>query len=669
MDLQTFRETIQNVQHLIFRADRQGDSYYLTFFEGLLAKDLGLSTEKVAGISYHTLFPQYEEQFNEVRARVEKGLATQIELDHDGRTYRVFFNPLIEGDQVKAIVGIAEEVTHLRHLEQEVKEKEYLFAKLYQEGILIQQNGQIVNANQQAEHLFGYSLEELKKINPLRLMSKESRPLFFEKIKNGEEETFEVSILRKDGTSLPVEVSMKNGTYRNSKAVISIFRDLTERKQKEEMIRQLAYYDPLTQFPNRFLFLERLNHEISFTKEKKGHIALILFDIDRFKYINDTLGHTFGDQVLQEAGKRINEAVNGDHLVARLGGDEFALFLTGIEESVKLTQLIERIREHFSQPFLLRGQEYYFTVSIGVSLYPEDGTDAETLLKNADTALFRAKEQGRNTYQFYTSSMYTEAFQRLVLENHLRRALENGEFTLFYQPLVDVSTGRITGVEALIRWQHPELGIISPGEFIPVAEENGLIIPIGDWVLTTACKKANEWIHAGFPPLRLNVNLSARQFQQPDFIDRIWGILKETGLPPQYLVIELTESIIMQNAEVNASRLQKLKEMGVMIAIDDFGTGYSSLSYLRRLPIDTLKIDRSFVWEISNSSDDRVIASAVISLAKSLQLKVVAEGVETTEQAEFLQKNGCYEMQGYLFSRPLPDQKMEEMFKAKREYF
>lgn len=670
MDLKTIRETLQHVEHLIFRVDRKEESYVFTFFEGLLAEKLGLNTDKVKGVPYDTLFPQFVEQVEDIREKIDRGERAEAELEWEGHTYKLTINPLLKKNKIRGAVGLVEEITQQKKWQKELKEKETLFETLSQDGILILQEGKMIEANTKAQALTGRSMEELRSLNPLRLAALETRPLFLKKMKEGKGESIEIMLLLPDHSTLPVEVRFLKGEYRSQPSLFVVIRDLTEQKMKEESIRQLAYYDPLTQFPNRIFFLEQLQEMIHLVNNKRNRLALILLDLDRFKSINDTLGHSYGDQVLQEMGRRLSEGIGKDNLIARLGGDEFAILYSDAENATDVTQVIERIREAFLSPFRVNGQDYYFSVSIGISLFPDDGTDAETLLKNADTALFRAKEQGRNTYQFYTSSMYTEAFQRLVMENYLRKALDKGEFTLFYQPLVDVSTGRITGVEALLRWQHPELGLVSPGEFIPVAEETGLIIPIGDWVLYTALSKGKEWLDRGYPPLRINVNLSARQFQQPNLIDQIGKMMRMTGFPPEYLVIELTESIVMQNAELNASRLQKLKEMGIKIAIDDFGTGYSSLSYLKRFPIDTLKIDRSFVWEISsNKRDNGAIASAVISLAKSLQLKVVAEGVETTEQAEFLQTQGCYEMQGYLFSKPVPKQTLEEMFLSKREYF
>lgn len=669
MNLNLLRQTVQNLEHLIFRVDKKEDTYVFTFFEGMLAKQLGLDTEKVEGISYDALFPHLSDQAEKVKERIENGESVTTEFESMGRTFKVIVRPLIKKNKVKGATGIVEEITLQKRLLRELKEKESLFDSLSQEGILILQEGRIVGENERVKALTGYSQEALRGINPLRLTISELRPAFFEQMMEGKDEESEFILLGKEEKRFPAALRFRRGTYQEKPALFLIIRDLSERKLKEEALRQLAFYDSLTHLPNRALFLEQMSERIDMDKRRNGRFALLLIDLDRFKSINDTMGHRYGDMVLQEAANRLRQTLGEKRMIARLGGDEFAILLTDMEDAQEVTETIGKIREAFIPPFRLSGYEYYSSISIGVSLFPEDGDDGEMLFKNADTALSRAKEQGRNTYQFYTSSMYTEALHRLVIENHLRKALEKEEFMLYYQPLVDVSTGRITGVEALIRWQHPELGMVSPGEFIPVAEETGLILPIGYWVLHTAIRKGKEWIDSGYPPLRLNVNLSARQFQQPDLIEQIREILQKTGFPTNHLVIELTESIIMQNAEENASKLQKLKEMGVKIAIDDFGTGYSSLSYLKRFPIDTLKIDSSFVWEISSERNNGAIATAVISLANILNLKVVAEGVETTEQAEFLQTQGCFEMQGYLFSKPLPNEKLEEMFLSKREYF
>ncbi|MEW6613729.1 MAG: EAL domain-containing protein, partial [Pseudomonadota bacterium] len=383
---------------------------------------------------------------------------------------------------------------------------------------------------------------------------------------------------------------------------------------------------------------------------------VFFLDLDRFKVINEALGHQTGDRLLKAATKRLAACITADDVVARLGGDEFALIQTQVAHVDDATTLAQQLIDAFSRPFLLDGQEIHTSISIGITIYPFDDSDPDHLLKNADMAMYRAKREGRSQYHFYTADMNTQTQTRMTLEKDLRRALTRREFLLNYQPQVDLRSGRIMGMEALLRWQKPGRGMVSPAEFIPVAEDSGLILPIGEWVLREACAQNKIWQDAGLPPLRVTINISARQFgpNGGSVVDTVDQVLRETGLAPAYLELELTESLIMANPEHAAVVLHQLKEMGVGLAIDDFGTGYSSLSYLKRFPIDKLKIDRSFVRDITVDPSDAAIVNAVISLGHSLNLKVIAEGVETADQLAYLQQQACDGIQGYYFSRPLP---------------
>lgn len=437
----------------------------------------------------------------------------------------------------------------------------------------------------------------------------------------------------------------------------------------EELVRQrtaelsrLAYYDALTDLPNRTLFEDRLTQAQAQPDRRAG--GVLLLSLDRFKKINDTLGHAEGHRLLQEVAARLTDCARDGATVARFEGAEFALLLEQIGGPEGVLEVIRRINAALRMPFTLGAQELFVTLSIGVSLYPDDGEDASTLLKNAGAALYRAKEQGGNNYQFYTADMNASALKRLALESSLRRALERVEFEVYYQPQVDVGTGRIVGAEALVRWRHPELGLIPPAEFIPLAEDTGLIVPIGEWVLRVACARCMAWRDAGLAHMSVAVNLSARQFQQPYLSEMVFGILRETGLGAHHLELELTESSIMRNAEYAVRALGELKEAGVKIAIDDFGTGYSSLGYLKRLPIDRLKVDKSFVRDVTTDPDDATLVTAIVKLAHNLRLKVVAEGVETEEQLRFLRLLGCDEWQGYLCSGPLPAEAFEELLRG-----
>ncbi|HEX2778028.1 MAG TPA: EAL domain-containing protein [Gemmatimonadaceae bacterium] len=419
-------------------------------------------------------------------------------------------------------------------------------------------------------------------------------------------------------------------------------------------IEHLAYHDALTGLPNRQLFLDRLDLAIASAHRTGSQLGVFFLDLDRFKLINDSLGHSVGDKLLQVVSRRMRALLRDDDTVTRLGGDEFTILVPTVEHVDDATAVARRVREALKLPIVIDGRELFVSASIGISLYPNDGDDADTLLKNADTAMYRAKTQGRDTIQLYAPAMNARALEQLTLENRLRRALPNGELELFYQPIVAMTTRRVSAMETVLRWRHPELGLLSPDSFIALAETTGLIVPIGEWVLRTACRQLRQWQESGLPELRASVNLSVRQLQQPDFVPLISEILGETGITPETLELELTESMAMQSDGDTLGKLRELKRLGVRISIDDFGTGYSSLSALRLFPADSLKIDRSFVGDLATDPDDAAIAEAVIALARSLKLHVIAEGVETREQLEFLREHQCDYWQGFLFCQPRP---------------
>ncbi len=443
----------------------------------------------------------------------------------------------------------------------------------------------------------------------------------------------------------------KGGRYAGMGTGYDLMRTITERTQAN--LYSLAHFDALTGLPNRLLFLDRLNQTMAQAHRNERLVAVMLLDLDRFKAINDTLGHTMGDLLLKSVAERLAQCVREDDTVARLGGDEFTVLLPEIRYIQDAAAVAQKILDALALPFILDGHEVFIGTSIGISLYPFD-EELSALLRNADTAMYEAKQNGGNTYQFYTAEMSTASLRRLSLEGALRRALERGEFVLHYQPQIDLARGEIVGAEALVRWRHPDLGLLGPMEFIPLAEENGLIIPLGEWVLRTACAQNRAWQTAGLPPIRVTVNLSVRQFHQKNLADIVARILEQTGLDAQRLELEITESCLMQNTQTTVTLLTELNRLGVRISIDDFGTGYSSLAYLKRFPIDTLKIDRSFVCDIDTDPDDAAIVKAIIALAQSLEMHVIAEGVETRNQLEFLRTYQCNEIQGYLVSPPLP---------------
>ncbi len=445
--------------------------------------------------------------------------------------------------------------------------------------------------------------------------------------------------------------------------MLSITRDVTEHRQTEKRLKQLAHFDSLTDLPNSVQFIERLEQAIADADRHERLVGVVFLDLDRFKYINDSLGHEKGDKLLREVAIRLGGVVRRGDTVARLSGDEFALVLADMRHVDDAIHVAQKILDVFRQSFRVDGHELFVTASMGITLYPFDDRGAQELLRNADVAMYRAKEYGKNNYQFYVAEMTAKATERLALENDLRSALARGELSLHYQPIADCRSGRIVGMEALLRWKHPARGMISPALFIPLAEETGFIIPIGEWVLRTACEQCRQWQKQGFPSLYVAVNLSSRQFHQKDLPASVYRILHDTGLSPGSLGLEITEGLVMQQAEASVSTLRELKAMDIRISIDDFGTGYSSLSYLKRFPINILKIDQSFVRDIPGDADDAAIAGTIITMAHSLGLRVVAEGVETVEQLNFMRQHGCDAMQGYYLSKPLPADQFEEFIK------
>jgi diguanylate cyclase (GGDEF)-like protein/PAS domain S-box-containing protein len=462
-------------------------------------------------------------------------------------------------------------------------------------------------------------------------------------------------LIRRDGFESAIEDSAApiHDRAGHVTGAVIVFHDVSAARAMSDQMTHSAQHDVVTNLPNRLLLNDRITQSISLARRQKRPIALIFLDLDRFKNINDSLGHATGDKLLQSVSKRLLAGVRGSDTVSRQGGDEFVILLSEITHPEDAATSAKKLLHSLRAPHSIGGQELHINGSIGISVYPKNGEDAETLIKNADTAMYHAKESGRDNFQFFTADMNLKAVERQSLEGSLRRALEREEFLLHYQPEVNLDTGEITGVEALIRWQQPDRGLIAPSQFVPVAEDCGLIVHIGRWVLREACRQARAWQNAGLPPLPIAVNVSAVEFRDKGFVEGVRAILSETGLQARYLELELTERVLMQDAESTASVLQELKMMGVHLAVDDFGTGYSSLSYLRQFPIDVLKIDRSFVHRITADPDDSSIVSAIIHMGKSLKHRVIAEGIETQEEMAYLQTQRCTEGQGYLFSRPL----------------
>lgn len=462
-------------------------------------------------------------------------------------------------------------------------------------------------------------------------------------------------LIRRDGREIAIEDSaspIHNWDGDITGAVI-VFHDVSAALSMTLKMAHLAQHDFLTNLPNRLLLNDRIAQAITLAKRNNKQVAILFLDLDNFKHINDSLGHAIGDKLLQSVTQRLKRCVRSSDTVSRQGGDEFVILLSVGNSSIDTALTADKILSELSMPHAFDGSELHITTSIGISIYPEDGNDAETLIKNADTAMYHAKENGRNNYQFFRNDMNTRAMERILIETNLRHALDRQEFTLLFQPKINLNSGEITGVEALLRWNQSEWGEISPDIFVPIAEDCGLIVTIGHWVLLEACKQAKHWVDAGLPALVIAVNISAMEFHKKDFVDGVRTILKNTGLEARYLELEITESVLMSNAESSKSLLYELKDIGVRLAVDDFGTGYSSLSYLKQFPLDVLKIDQSFVNDIGSTGDSETIICAIISMGNSLKLRVIAEGVENAMQLEFLKIQHCEEGQGYLFSRPL----------------
>lgn len=463
-------------------------------------------------------------------------------------------------------------------------------------------------------------------------------------------------------------MDLRERTTELARANTALQSEIAERKKKEETIMYQASHDLLTDLPNRMLFMDLLKLELAQARRRSTKVAVLFLDLDRFKSINDTLGHDIGDKLLKEVASRLKAGIRNADTAARIGGDEFNIILADIIHSRDIGDIARKVLEPFHHIFDIDGHTLHATTSIGISIYPEDGEHPETLLKNADIALYHVKQEGGDGFQFYDPSMNTLTVERMILETNLRQTLERGELVLYYQPQVDIKTRKMVCAEALLRWEHPKMGLLEPNRFIPIAEETGFIMVIDDWVLRTVCAQIKAWQTKGLRICCITVNISARQFQNPHLVENVSNILREAQISPDCLDLEVTESMAMSNVERTAARLRELSSMGVHVSIDDFGTGYSSLNYLKRLPIERLKIDKSFVQDIATDPDDRAIISAVTAMAHNMKMKVIAEGVETEDQLSFLVSSGCDEMQGYLFSRPLSAKEFEDLVRIEENF-
>ncbi|HUX90394.1 MAG TPA: EAL domain-containing protein [Gallionellaceae bacterium] len=565
--------------------------------------------------------------------------------------------------------GTLQDVTERKQVEDKLRLSATVFENTTEGVMIADGKGKIVSVNRAFSTITGYREDELVGKTAAILKSGRQDKQFYDTMWNSILETGhwtgEIWNRRKNGDIYPEWLNIsaiKDGRGEVTHHV-AVFSDISAMKESESKLKHLAHHDPLTGLPNRLLLNAHMHQSMAHARRNSTMVAVMFLDLDKFKIINDTLGHPIGDLLLQEVAQRLTACLREEDTVSRLGGDEFVILLEELQDTLFASTVAKKINAALSEKFILEQYEIFISCSIGISIFPNDGDDMTALFKNADSALYRCKERGRNNYQYYTEDLSKRAMERLLMENDLRYALERNELVIHYQPQVDLYNGNIIGMEALLRWQHPKHGLMPPVSFIPLAEETGLIHPIGEWVLRTACTRLQAWMEDGLPKARISVNLSLVQFTHNNLAETVAAVLRDSKLPPECLELELTESMIMQDAESTIVILHKIKALGVKIAIDDFGTGYSSLSYLKRLPIDRIKIDQSFVRNITSDPADAAVSQAIISMSHSLNLSTIAEGVETEEQLEFLRSRNCNEIQGFHFSRPVPELEMERMMK------
>ncbi len=671
---QRYRNILDGIQDAYFEVDLKGR---ITFFNNALCRQLGYDKEELMGMTPQ----QYTDHDTQQRM-----FDAFIQLYKTGVSIKAIEETIIRKDGTVGVselsvslmrdsagkpmgfAGISRDVSERKQMEETIRQSEERYRTIidemeewYFETDLI---GNITFCNDIFANILGYSLKELNNLNLLKFLKKDDSDSVYRLFKQvyhsgNPSKNFPYEFIRPNSNRTSAEFSVFPKRDKDAKIIgyRGVGHDITERKHAEERIQYLATHDILTGLPNRLMFSQLLNHAILSSKRYQRQFAILFIDLDRFKIINDTLGHEAGDRLLQEISMRLMQTLRAVDVVARLGGDEFVILIEEISDLHQVEIVADRILSVVIKPVTLMNEECRVTASIGISVFPKDAEDEQSLMKNADLAMYLAKEEGKNNYQFYTPDIHSKSLELLSIETNLRSALERNELTLQYQAKVDFKTNTINGVEALLRWDSPILGSVTPTQFIPVAEESGLIVPIGRWVLKTACAQNAAWHHAGLPPVRVAVNLSLRQLSDEFLIDDIKNALNDSGMDPELLELEITESMVMHNPIRMIAVLKDIKKLGVRIAIDDFGTGYSSLAQIKNFPVDTLKVDRSFIRNITKDAEDDAITDAIISMGKTLNLTVVAEGVETVEQMNFLRDHSCDEMQGFYFSKPvLPEE-------------
>ena len=648
--------------------------YRITRFNRAFEQLTGYAAEEVLGQDLSLLFPESARAASlEAIARATQGEhwdSVEITvLRKDGQERVALWNSANvyaeDGATVVATIAQGVDISRRKRAETDLRETRDYLDKLFRYAnapiIVWDPLYRITRFNHAFEQLTGYAAEEVLGQDLSLLFPESEREASLaaiERASEGEQwESVEITIRREDGRERVALWNSANVFAEDGVTVLATIAqgvDITARKEAEALVTYMAHYDQLTGLPNRTLFQDRVDHALARAERDERPVALIFVDLDNFKNVNDTLGHDTGDLLLQYMAGRLRRCVRREDSLARLGGDEFTILVEDYEYLRDVVTVAEKVVQAMVRPFHLNGYELSLSLSMGISVYPENGRDRHALLKHADTAMYSAKESGRNTYRFFAPEMNARMVRRLQLENSLRRALDRDELALHYLPQFELGSRRIIGLEALLRWNTPHGGLMSPEEFIPIAEETGLILPIGEWVLREACRQGRAWHEAGLTNLRVAVNLSPRQFRQRNLARVVASVLDQCGLDPRFLELEITETLIMEDAQANIATLQELKEMGVRVAVDDFGTGYSSLAYLKRFPIDQLKIDRAFVRDIHTNPEDAAIVGAILALARTLQFDALAEGVENESQRTFLWERGCELGQGFLFGPPMP---------------
>ncbi|HEU5250862.1 MAG TPA: PAS domain S-box protein [Thermoanaerobaculia bacterium] len=664
---QKLRTLVGNVPVVLFAVDRNGTFMHS---EGKGLEALGLKPGEVVGQSVWQVYQEFPEVLDHMR-RALSGDAHTATVRIGELAFETRYAPYRDVDgRVAGVIGVATDVTEQRRAEHAVRASESRYRTLFERNLAgvfrITLDGKILECNEAFARIFGYSSPSDALHQPALdfYLHPGDRSTFIKRIQERKSvSNYEMFARRRDGTPVWVleNATLVDGPDGPGTTIEGTVIDITERKRAEEQVRHLAFHDALTGLPNRLLFNDRLAVAVAQAHRNDQTLAILYLDLDRFKVINDSLGHTIGDELLRRVADRLRACVREEDTVARLGGDEFIILAPRVESERGAETVARKILAAIRLPFAVEDRDFFLTTSIGVSLYPGDGVNPEALVQSADAAMYRAKEQGRDNFQLYTPAMTAQAIDRLSLENRLRQALHNEELVLYYQPIVDLQDGRVRAAEALLRWRHPERGLLPPAEFITLAEISGLISPIGQWVMQTACEQIREWQALGHPRFAVSVNLSPRQFQQADLASQVADALGASGIDASCLELEITESNAMENAELTIATLWDLRRLGVGIALDDFGTGYSSLNYLKRFPIDRVKLDQSFVRDVVTNSEDAAIVRAVIAMAHTLRLVVTAEGVENADQLSFLRQNRCDEMQGFLFSPPVAADEFQKL--------